>query len=205
MLNANPPCMRRLLACALFALSGCGGSTSDDSALACPSPQTATQTVTFHFVPGAKAKYVAIEGHNCAPFVVSQGGRALLTTRPFECGCECAAPTYQTTRFVRSGDTFAWEATSLATCSEPLQCDTRTTTRGRYVAERVPPGSYRVSFVTYDALPAGCTDSGATIPCFGVSAPLTNPAVPSCRGDDYLTVDFVLPAQGNVQVDVPLP
>jgi hypothetical protein len=185
--------------------TACGDSTATSSSgTKCPSPETASQTVTFRFQPGTKTKYVAVAGTYCSAFLLTQGTTSFLTTRPFQCGCECAGPRAYVERLAPAGGTFAWPAATLATCTEPQNCGLGPDLATAYVSQRVAPGAYRMTFVTFDALPNGCNELGGEVSCGGgvTSSPL---APQACTGDGTAAVDFVVPATGDVTVDVPLP
>lgn len=191
----------------------CGGSTgssttsdSGSDAAACPTNQSASQTVTFRFQPGTTTKYVAVAGQHCSAFSLTQGTKDFLTTPPFECGCECAGPQTHVVQLMKPNDTFAWPALTLATCTQPLACGNLGPVTGRsFPTQRVVPGAYRMTFVTYDTLPAGCADSGDNIGCGGAGGGNVSTQLAACPGDRVATVDFSIPASGDVTVDVPLP
>lgn len=197
---------------ALATAIACGGSASTTTSTttdagSCPENQSPTQNVVFRFQPGTQVKYVAVASTFCSAFTLTQGGTSFLTTRPFECGCECAGPSAHVDRLVKADGTFTWPATTLTTCTLPLNCGQGLglSTQRSFPAQRVTPGSYRMTFVTYAALPAGCVDAGDAIPCSVSGSGVASTSPSSCPGDGFVSVDFVVPASGDVTVDVPLP
>lgn len=207
------------LASLLFA-QACGGDAAVTQAP--PTEIASRQRVTFRF-SGASAAWVAVAGSDCdaQSFArsTSAGWAALTRTAPFVCECECNPPrvTPVATEWRRidaaSRPSVTWDARALVRYAHPVDCGQRFPGRGvenfdAFVAQPVAAGRYRATFAIRDDAPSGCTVEGATAMCSAGSSSSGSAFgsdITLCPAPRTVTVDFDLPATGDVEVPVTVP
>ncbi len=207
------------LASLLFA-QACGG----DAAVTQPPPTeiASRQRVTFRF-SGASTAWVAVTGSACdaQSFArsTSAGWTPLTLTAPFVCVCECNPPRFTpvATEWRRfdpaSLPSVTWDARALVRYAYNFDCGQRFTGRSverfdAFVAQPVAAGRYRATFAIRDDAPSGCAVEGATATCSADSS-----GSGSAFGSDHtlcpaprtVTVEFDLPATGDVEIPVTVP
>ncbi len=181
------------------------------------------QTVRFTF-PATTTGYLVSDGVGCSPAAYTRLDGATETAVPlglgFQCLCECPRPpdpyasALMSFMAVRGVPGLTWDAREIVTCTSAFDCGTRwpgagwqTVVNAAWVP--VQPGRYRATFGIVDTLPRGCfeaTDGAVT--CSGEAmypSPGYFPPYGICPAMRRVSVEFELPASGDVIVPVPVP
>jgi hypothetical protein len=185
-----------------------------------PSRQTVQIVVTNR---AAADRYLVTEGTFCDPFSVSFSQQSPMhLTLGFQCLCECPNPgpaRPATLHRLAPGDSFtlSWDARSLVTCTETVDCSTEglpglgTASQVVGASQPVGAGPYSVSVAAVTAVPQGCSGDGTTFTCpmsysGGPGGPFNNPPAiqVECPADVTASASFELPASGDVSVPVAL-
>lgn len=207
------------LASLLFA-QACSGDAAETQTP--PTEIASRQRVTFRF-SGAATSWVAVAGSACDPHAFARGAGAswtpLMLTAPFVCECECNPPrvTPVATEWRRidaaSRPSVTWDARALVRYAHPVNCGQRFPGRGvenfdAFVAQPVAAGHYRVAFAIRDDAPSGCNVDGATATCSASpsgSGTGFGSDIALCPSPRTVTVEFDLPATGDIEVPVTVP
>jgi hypothetical protein len=166
--------------------------------------------VTFRLHNNATTdRLVATLGMWCDPFSIDGVARTL----GFQCLCECPAPgAAHVGEFQRlhPGGVLAlpWDALAMGTCSESIDCGDFPGHRSTQLFSSyrpIAPGPYHATFGIEHDVPAGCASSGDFVGCGGSFGP-PNGSLPSvaaqCSTTNTVSVDFNLPLNGDITVDV---
>lgn len=200
--------------------SGSAGAQVDASPP--PTEIPSAQTVTFHItnVSGAD-RYIVVMGNNCTSAEIARladGGHTPIPQQTgFQCPCECPMPgAALPTVFHRVGVdsvTMTWDARGLLTWRDEILCHDNPPLPPRRasvvagVLRPVEAGTYRIALGVEPSLPAGCDGSGSgpeyRCAVSYASNDLSDLA-PRCETSTVATVDFSLPASGDVDVSVEL-
>ncbi len=185
---------------------------------ACPTGVPSRQTVRFH-VSGTG--YLVTSGTDCGAFEVArlEGDSIdqLQLGLGYQCICECPAPPPARANGYAALDPsstvdLTWDARSLTTCSESVDCAERgwpggpITTVLHGVPSPVTSGTYYATLLIADEPPADCLEGEPgrfMCPFYGDFMP--GPSWGSfslCDAPRSVTVTFELPATGDVDVDV---
>jgi hypothetical protein len=163
--------------------------------------------------------WLVMTGWSCAPLGVSGASGALRQGLGTQCICECPAPQppFASSLVRLSPDVavpFVWEGRELATWSECVDCADRGWPGGGVQEELhgalrpVAAGSYTLTLLVFDTLPASCTDLGEGI---ASCTPPTGPPGPTsgelslCPEARAITTTITLPESGIVRADVTVP
>jgi hypothetical protein len=152
-------------------------SVVPDAATTCaPGPDTASrQSVAVVVTNDATAdRYLVTEGNWCDPYAFSFSQEAPLALNiGFQCLCECPNPGPArpgALHRLAPGESFTltWDARSLVTCSQSVDCATLgwpglgSAPEVKGTKSPVAEGSYWVSVAALTAVPAGCSGDGTT-------------------------------------------
>ena len=158
-------------------------------------------------------------GNSCLVFAIARasndgGTTSVRTGAYFDPICEGSAPpppspTGAVTLDQAETPTLTWDAreleahTACVDCA-PLGWGNRTYDVALYRSVPVSSGTYRATFGVLDSPLTGCTLYSGTLVCGGTGQPgWPHPAELSlCQAARTLSVDFVLPESGDVDVDV---
>jgi hypothetical protein len=181
------------------------------------------QTVTFQILNKSSAeRLVATQGFSCTQYGIdssSGGGYApVALALAFQCLCECpnpGPPRVLTYRRLKPGESYAmkWDARRLTPCTMDYDCAQHGWPGGgiqkEWVAQFYPvaSGAYRITVLFEATPPPGCTPSGDDYFC----QPMPGPGYPqpgiawTCPSTAEASVDFALPASGDVVVGIDIP
>ena len=203
--------------------AGDASIVSDGATTCSPGPETASrQSVAVVVTNNATAdRYLVTAGNWCDPYSFSFSQQAPLALNlGFQCLCECPNPGPARPgglHRLAPGESFTltWDARSLTTCSQSVDCATMgwpglgSAPEVKGAKSPVAEGSYWVSVAALTAVPAGCFGDGTTFSCTmtgsGPGSPSGN--LPSavqtmCPGDVGGSAVFTLPATGDTSVAV---
>lgn len=172
-------------------------------------------TVRFRF--RGTSGWLATQGRYCSGMVIERvGGGVVPRVFGAGCLCECAAPpppSVSQVRALNGAQELTWDGRGLVSCSVAVDCATRgwpgvgVQFTYQSVMQPVAAGRYRASFATYTEAPFNCrgdADAGM-LDCTAPPGPpmLGHSGDSLCNADATLSVEFDLPASGEVVVDVP--
>jgi hypothetical protein len=199
--------LRRDAACA---------ATPDDVAV-CPAPQPSRQHVRFH-LRGGPPWYVVARGNHCDGMAIERAsgvGVVGFRSPPVShCGVQetgGAVPNMDVSALRRDdaeGLVMEWDALDIVGCSTWMVCGGCAYEAARGVPRQTPPGRYRAWFGFVSALPASCFPLADQYLRCPLAARLEHgpiDAVWFCGGTRLVSVEFELPADRDVDVDVPVP
>jgi len=179
-----------------------------DLATACPSALPPKQTVTFRIRNAAASeRWLVTVGNACDAFSIPGVVQALQQA----CICECPAlptPFPAQLQHLAAGDTttLTWDARSMATCTEEIDCSSWGGGKQSIQTGALQPilggGHFHVEFAYDGILPAGCVANGDRAVC---SAQANMPDWGTrhlCPSQATAGADFTLPSSGDVAVDV---
>ena len=184
-----------------------------------PPDTPSRQTVRFHFA-STSSSFLVSRGYECSPITIARyaetGTTPLTVDLLTQIFCEgpvppSPGPASAVALNQPGGPVLAWDARELEAHQACVDCSTRGWTgMASYpvvVYARVPvsAGHYRATFAVLDSLPSVCRSAdGITATCTTTYGPFPN--IPSqvslCPSSRSLSVEFDLPASGDVDVTV---
>jgi hypothetical protein len=215
-------CVDGAWVCSPPACPGCGAPEEP------PADVPSRAQVRFNFAASQAAGYLVVGGLGCAPFtvehVLDDGSTEMVrsgVTQNDDCSGSPPPQDFGTTSLVDLSAprtaALTWDGRAVQAYSTCVDCSQGGTTGGGLIDQLaaggsapVDPGTYRARFAVL-ATPdqVGCQlGADGTASC---TPPYVGPTdgrydLPPCPGGGrYLTVDFTLPADGQVDVDVPTP
>lgn len=206
--------------------SSSGGSSSSSSSSggqkdACNlSPRLPTQTVTLHLTnTSSSVRWIATQGNQCSTIDIERAGTSVPQMPGFQCLCECPSPgEARVTQFTKlapgESTDIPWLAQRLELCSQTYDCGQNGWPGGpmqtRWVSAVQPlsAGPVTARLAVESELPPSCHDDGGKASCDvsgGVTTPFSSPVAAFCGGTQTVSADFVVPASGDLTVDVAVP
>jgi hypothetical protein len=201
----------------------CGGPDGEP-----PADVPSRAQVRFNFAASQAAGYLVVAGRGCAPFTVEQvrgdGSTEMVrsgVTQYDDCSGSPPPLDFGTTSLVDLSTprtaALSWDGRAVQVYNTCTDCSQGGTVGGGILEQLaaggsapVDPGTYRARFAVLAAPDqVGCQlnpdgTASCTPPYIGPTDGLYD--LPPCPGGGrYLTVDFTLPASGQVDVDVPAP
>jgi hypothetical protein len=176
------------------------------------------QKVTFVFSGQSNAKaWVVTQGSFCSHLAVTHlsSGKGLLLEPPFTIECEGPAPPEPHIAHAKplaDKPSITWVAHSIHTYTDCVDCSEYGWTHmgvievTRYVSLGIDPGRYEVTFGVLDQIPDHCSEDSQTgeLSCW-MDGPAYSETGGLCQMPRLVTVEFDLPASGEIMVQVPVP
>ena len=173
-----------------------------------PAPNPSTASVVFELT-GPAGTYIADMGDNCQHLMIS----GVQLARPTELHCEGPPPPGPSVSHAvpaQDGVSFGWAGTSLVGyISSCVDCAMRGWTglglspERTWVGQGMPAGTYSAVFVVLDEVSSGCTENmDGALDCYNTIGGVGGDGTSLCPGGRNVTVEFELPASGELVVPV---